>query len=352
MRFRLLALTCLTFFPLAALAQNPPPPPPGGEDGPRRMGRGRDGGMMFGGPGRMLGRLPQQLQLDDEQKTRFEELLAAHRERMRAFGEQMREARQAADEGSPDTAEQLRNQLRDSDVPNQSVQQLFDDLEPLLREEQLEKLDSIREDNDRRGDQMQKMMRMREELPEQLQLTPEQEQQFDNMLRERRESMRERMSGMRPLMEEMRAAREAGDEARVAELEKQMEAGQPDMTSMQNEFFEQLAAILNADQQKLLAEYRAEFTGEAAGKSGSTADLKTILRAARRARLTSEQKDELRDIEKESLAAQKKLNRRDKEAQAALASQVREKIERLLEPQQKERFEQVLERSQRGARSR
>lgn len=354
MQMRCLAGLVLSLVTAIALAQTPPErdgaqrrgwgPPPGGspDGGPR--GWGGRGGMMFG-PGRMFGRIPEQLSLDEDQKAKFDELMQAHGERMRAFGERMQEARQAAESGDAEAGERLRNEFRERDIPGESLSQVFDELGESLNEDQLDKLDEIRDDMETRQRQMRQAMQMREELPQKLNMDETQQGQFEEILGARREQMRERMAEMRPVFEELRTARENGDDARAAELEKQLEASQPDFGAMQSELLDQVATILNEDQKQLLANYREEASSTPKAGKAAGPDVKTILKALRRVKLVSEQREKVREIEREAQRESRSVSSRDSEAQMMLASKTKAKIDALLDPGQKKDFEKALQRA-------
>jgi Spy/CpxP family protein refolding chaperone len=70
---------------------------PGGPGGPGRFGSGGPGGFGRGGFGGPLATL-RQLDLSDEQRARIREVMASHRDELRAVGEKLRAARRAQHE--------------------------------------------------------------------------------------------------------------------------------------------------------------------------------------------------------------------------------------------------------------
>jgi polyhydroxyalkanoate synthesis regulator phasin len=87
------------------------------------------------------------------------------------------------------------------------------------------------------------------------------------------------------------------------------------------------------------------------GKGGrATLDARTVLKAIKRVELTRDQKDNIRDIEREAIGAFRKISRKDKQAHAELATQVKAEIDKLLKPEQAEQFEAALKQLVRASR--
>lgn len=341
-----------------------------GQDGERGQRGGRRGGQ-FGGPGmgfmggqgggRMMDRFVEELNLDEQQKLVFDELMAPQRERMRQMGEKLREMREAQDAGDTERADQIRAEMRAAGMgpggpggggrgPGQmaeAMNDVLDQLEPSLREDQLEKLDEMRDRMERGQQGMDAARRVRDELPDTLNLDESQRTQFEEMLSEERNAMRQQFETMGPLFEKMREAREAGDEATLADLRKQMEANQPDFSARTAAFLDRVEGLLTPEQKTLLEQFRDEIGAGPAGEAAEGyVDVKDLIRIAKRVRLTAEQKDEFKDIERSAAQDNRKVGR-DKDARAALSEKVRREIEELLDETQRNRFAQQLERLQR-----
>lgn len=339
-----------------------------GQDGQQRGRRGQFGGpgmgMMMGGPGggRMMDRFVEELNLDEQQKLIFDELMAPQRERMRQMGERMREMREAQDAGDTERVEQIRQEMREAGMGpggpgggrgrgpaqmQEAMNEVLEGLEPALREDQLEKLDEIRDRMERGQQSMDAARRVREELPDTLNLDDSQRAQFEEMLGEEREAMRQQFETMQPLFEKMREAREAGDDAALAELRKQMEANQPDFGARTAAFLDRLEGLLTPEQKPLLEQFRDDVgIGPAGEAAQGFVDVKDLIRVAKRVRLTAEQKDEFKDIERTAAQENRKAGR-DKEARAALSERIQREIEELLDETQRNRFHQQIERLQR-----
>lgn len=309
------------------------------QDVERRREGGRWGGRQRGGPSiaQIIERLNEQLNFTDEQVAQIDEIVAAHEQRMQENRARWREVRAAMEAGDEERAAELREQFRQQrGQRGRAVAAVFDEIEPLLHEDQLEAFQQLRERMaQRRGpgdrEHMRQMMR---ELPDAVNMTDEQREQYEELLNERRGMMRQRMR-------ERWRPEDGGD------VERAERRGPPDFAGLQDEFFEQVARILNEDQLKLLADYRARI-GEERRRSArrESDDVRTVLSAAKRVRdLSSEQKDSLRDIERDAMRSYREL-RRDREGLALLAAEVKAEIVKLLGEEQTEEFKRNLERLQ------
>jgi DNA repair exonuclease SbcCD ATPase subunit len=334
----------------------------------RRMGGERRG---FGGQRfsieRMAGRIAEQLELDDEQKAQFDKIVAEFEERSQQqrgnreqMGEIRREMRAAREDGDDERVAELRAQMRELGGGN-PMNDFYDKIEPILRDDQKRQLSQMRERFGQRGGRgmgrggaMQQIERLRGRLN----LDDEQREQFDRLLEDARESMQEQRRGrfeeIRPLIEELREAQREGDEERVQELRekfREMRGGGGDNAALED-LYAQLEKILRDDQREILAQFREQQQqrGRRGGRGGDQNDVRGLLRVAKRLDLNDEQKDELRQVEQESMRALREV-RRDREAQADLAKQVKKEITAILNSEQAERFERLLQRGSRGDRS-
>lgn len=323
-----------------------------GADSPEQRGERR----WRGGPDRsmwadrMFTRIADELDLDEEQRTQFDEITAEHRERMRESGRRWMEVRQAMRDGDEERAAELRAELREWRGAESGISEVLDEIEPILRDDQVGRLWEIQDRMQRGRDHRERYSRIVRELPDELELDEEQRGEFSRLLAARREQMRERWAERRPLMQQMREAHEAGDEERVAELRRQLEESRPDPATMFAAFFEQLKDILTEEQQVRLAAYRERLETGGRDERRGPGDLRNVLRVAKRLRLSSEQKGELKDIEREAIGAYRKTGRRDREGQARLAAKVKEEIVQMLDAEQVEQFEEQLQRFERRNR--
>jgi hypothetical protein len=194
--------------------------------------------------------------------------------------------------------------------------------------------------------------RLTTDLPEDLDLDETQREQFRQVLESQREQFRSRWQSMRSLWDEIRAAQASGDQGRIDELREQIDQMRPDPEQMAAAFFQQVEGLLRDEQKAVLARYREEFgLGGAQGARGS-GDVRVVLRAARRLRLSGEQRDTLKQIEREAMKARREISRRDREAQVTLADRVEREIRAMLDEDQAREFEEHLKRLERGGRGR
>jgi hypothetical protein len=164
-------------------------------------------------------------------------------------------------------------------------------------------------------------------------MTEDQRKKFEQLLAGRRERMRERM-------------RERRRQGEAEGFEVSERRGPRDFAAMQDELFREAAEILNEDQLELLAEYWVPIGSERGVSEGQKADdFRVVLSAAKRLRdLSSDQKQACREITREAMRSFRDLRRTDKAGKAALDAEVKSKVLRLLDEQQREKFEQDLER--------
>ena len=363
-------MTILVSVALAAVAFGQPGP----DDRPgRRRERGRNRGERMG---RMLDHLADDLQLDEQQRTEFEEIKASHRQRMREQRPHWEEIRQAMRSGDETRAAELRTQMPEGAGPWDSMRQAIDELEPILNDEQYDRLSQMRERMDRGRQRREVFRRMARELPDELEMDEAQRAQFEQLMASRRDRMRGRMGEMRPLWEEMRNAHEAGDQARVEELRSQMEAARPDLETMRTEFFEEVKGFLRENQKSRLDAYYEELSTVGRDEPAGPDDLRTVLRAARKVKLGGAQKAELKAIGRQAMKALRALRRagrpaqlspedkadmkaagregkktlrdesrrRNQEAKTQLATETKEKIMAMLDAEQTAEYKKQFER--------
>jgi hypothetical protein len=300
----------------------------------------------MGGPwmGRMYDMIAQRLQLNEEQRARFDELTAESRAQMQEMQERWQSVREAQESGDRELAEQLRAEIMSQPNPMESMQGALEQLEPYLDDDQADRLYTMR-DRWERGQRMREQYRLvTEDLPQSLNLSEEQQSKFDELLQAGRERMRDQWREMRPMMEEIRKAEEAGDTEVAAELRADMEASMPQPEELIDAFLTELEPTLDQAQKQQLAAFREQLRVDYGVGQPSKVDLRTVLRAARRLRLRAEQKDALREIEREVKQSQRTIRRDDRDGQQALAEVTRGKIVAMLDADQQEQFTKYLER--------
>ena len=341
----LMSLTAL-LLALAAQAQTQPAGPP--EPGARPAPPGRAMALNM-----VANRLASELQLTEEQRTKYDALLAKYealvnepapeseREQMRALGEQLREARRNGDEKR---AEELRAQMQALRAGRAEATTAFlDEVATLLTPEQQETLKRFRaqlrqrQETTRRAGDLRDLVRT---LPEELGLNAEQKARFDELMTEQRQLVRERFQQTRAarpkLQEQLRQAREAGDQARVTELEAQLAPQHPEAAGFQ-ELLDKLQLVLTPEQKAKLETLRANLAARA---HPGPEDVQTLLRAARALELSDEQQTQLRKIAQDARQAERSAT--DDAARTELAKRVKIRIIELLNAKQVPEFERLL----------
>lgn len=341
-----------------------------GEDGGQRrrvvrereFGPGGGPGGPGGGPEAMARRIAGELELDEDQQVKFDEIVAKYRpqpdadgvdprEKMRGMFEQMREARESGDDAKVD---ELRSQMRDAREQGRArFEQMFAEVDTILREDQRTKLAGMRERFQQRRGPMD-MAERADELRRELNLDDSQRATFDRLAEDLRvkfeadanpEAWRQRMT-------EYRSARESGDDARVKEMEAEFEQRRAAHETAVNDFYAQLEPVLRDDQKQAMAQFR-ERTNRGGGRDAEReardrggVEVRDVIRAAQRIRMDEEQQarfEEIRDA-----ARQLERESRDREARTEAGQRVKQQILEILKGDQKREFEQALTRNQRG----
>ncbi|MFQ5413251.1 MAG: Spy/CpxP family protein refolding chaperone, partial [Phycisphaerae bacterium] len=215
------------------------------------QGRRRDRGAWVA---RMVERVAQELNLDDEQNAQLNTIVAEQRERMREVRRLFRALREAEDSGDAERAEELRAQLPERPEHGwDPVRPVLDRLEPFLRPDQLDGLEALR--NRPRGPRARL-----ERLAEDLNLDAQQRVQFDEFaeaMGARFSDQRGRWRELRPLFRELREARDTGDAELVETLTAQISELRPARGTAMNEFFDNVEGILREDQIPVLQQIRS-----------------------------------------------------------------------------------------------
>lgn len=186
---------------------------------------------------------------------------------------------------------------------------------------------------------------MARRLAERLELTPEQEVEYQKIFRKyealAREQSDERTT-MREFAEQYREARESGDDARADEIREKMTEFRGGQMQLFRDFTAEVQPLLTPEQVETLELFRERL--QRLGPPGRGDELQNILRAARRLDLKDEQRDRIRQITLDAQAEQREL-RRDPQANAELAKRVKTQIVELLDADQVAEFEKLLERA-------
>jgi hypothetical protein len=276
---------------------------------------------------RMLDGFDKELRFTEQQWAQIEAIKSAQETRAQEAGARWREVGEAMQAGDEARATELRNQLmqefRESDG---GMRPMLDDIETVLNPEQLTRFQEMRTVMRQWQEHGRQMWQAARELPDKMEMTEQQRESFQAMLRERWQAFQE----------EMRQRNDSGEG---------MSWEAPDFAALQDDFYASVGELLSDEQRKRLTDYRAQFTAVIqAAEQPPQDDVRTVLTAAKRVRdLSNEQRDALRDIERDALKSYGQV-RKDKEQVAALAEEVKARIVKLLNPEQSGDFEQRLDR--------
>jgi len=328
-------------------------------------------------------RLADDLELDASQIEQLDAIRAQQRERMEQFRENWRAVREAYDAGNDELGDQLRDAMRAQAQPGGGprgmMRETLDAIEPFLDDGQKERLAEIRAEREQRRERRRRfdgdgpnrgrvrgpgpgMMDAGQpdpaELADTLQLDAQQRTTFDTIAAQHVEQTATLDAQIRETQEKLDAARAAGDTAAIDALGQEMSHLQRRRGAINAAFLEQIDGILRLDQRPMMQAYRDGLQMHQ-DLADAPRDLRRVLRAAMRLRLHRSQKKQLRTIYTdardtwgEARATDRRNRDRDRTAEQALATQVKSRIEAILDPQQLEQFNERLARQGRGARGR
>jgi hypothetical protein len=317
---RMTMVACALALAAAAIGQEPARPGdwggPGGNWGPRQW------------LNRMIEGLDRELGFDEQQLTQLDGIVAAQEARMQAAFAQWQEVRVAMETGDEARASALREQLRQQfDERREPMADMFDEIETVLHEDQLVTFRDMRQRMRQWQAHGRQMWQAVRELPDAVGMTEEQRGAYRALLRQRWETMQQ----------QMRQRWEQGESG--------MQWETPDFAALEDEFYGQVAGLLDKDQQRLLGEYRLQFVAEAQPPDAQQPDdLRKVLQAMRRVRgLSSQQRDALREIERKANRSHHEI-RSDKQRSAELAAEVKAQIIKVLDKEQAEEFQLNVDR--------
>lgn len=292
----------------------------------------------------VLARVAGELRLDEPQRARYREILESRSEQIRELERRWAEMRQARAQQDADATFELREEMLESEGPGALILDVLGELEPALREDQLEALyrveDQILEQRERR----EAMRRMTVDLPRDLKLDDAQRAEFEKAFRGHQQAVGGRLREQRVVVAELREAQRAGDAQRTAQLEAQLRQLR-DHTGLTLEFLMAVERILRDDQKPVLLEYRREFEPQAGGAAATQAahrDVRHVLLAAHRSRLDAPQRESVQRIEADALRVFQETPRADRQAHAVLCERVLKQIRELLTAEQSDLFERRL----------
>jgi hypothetical protein len=313
-----------------------------------------DGGS--GAEQNLIPRIREQLDLDKDQLAEFDRIAAEFNEkrggqavskRQQALIEEMRRARQAGDE---ERAAEIREQLRESRRGGR-MQEFFDEIEGILRDDQLRKLGEIREHfaQQRRGGGRGPLAQL-SQLRGELNLSERQARRYDALYDELEAQLQRGRAGgdgsEDEIVRKIREAAEAGDDDSVKELAKQLPDARGRTSQAITGFLDEVQSFLEPEQVETLERFRQGLNQE-----GRRTDLRACFRFVSRLDLEEDQRVALRELQREARELQREA-RRDPDARAQINEDVRRQLREILTPEQAAEFDEWLAGQDSGKRGR
>lgn len=301
---------------------------------------------------RVAQQLVERLDLDEQQQAELQKLVEAHKAgsgnpeerggQRRELAREIQEARRTGDEARVrELREQLRRQGRQSPVVD-----FLNDVEPMLREDQLDTFEQIRERYERmqggRRDPLEVVAEMRTEL----ELSDGAASAYDKLVEQLETGLQQRgpTDEQMAIIQELREAAEAGDVERIRALSEEIrelrerEGGDGSRAALE-QFFAGVSELVDGEQADIVARYREQLLPD---REGAT-DARRILFVARRLDLSKEQRDQLAGIERDLRSRQREL-RRDEAGLDKLNEEVAQQVRDLLNAEQQAEFDRLMER--------
>lgn len=335
------------------------------QERPRRAGRQNESSARTRAPSRqdaLIDRLRTELDLDEEQLVEFDRLAAEYRKSARGNAqpderrELVEEMHRANRAGDRERVEEIRGKLAELSGPN-PADAFFDQVEGILRDDQKEKLAKIRERaTSRRGPNQQRPLAQLKSLKAELNLSPEQAKQYDQLFAELRSDTKPGEptdnQADAEFLERLREAVEAQDHDRIRELTEELNSRRQDPREATDDaiatFFEKVEEILEPEQVRTLHRFRDEMKSQ--GRR-DRADLQACFRYVSRLDLDEPQREALNDIRKEAREAEREA-RRDPEELTRITAETQQALRDILTDEQVAKFDQWLEAQKSGQRGR
>ena len=180
---------------------------------------------------------------------------------------------------------------------------------------------------------------MIERLPEELQLTPEQRQKYDELAAAWRAARDQNREQRRALTRELTEAQKAGNEELLEELRQKLQEVRANRPS--DAFYAGLEKILTKEQSEKLSEMRGVWGGPGERQRGLR--VRTVVRAAERLDLTKEQREAIREITRQAMRQAREAKPEERaQTESQIAERLKKDITALLTPEQVTQFEQAL----------
>lgn len=294
----------------------------------------------------LLARANQGLDLDEEQKTKvkavadeFRERYVNEKTRSKNTLDTMDKLKEARESGDKERVKELRGQLKRLRGNNLSGE-FFEAIRPIMREDQLDKLDRMQHPVKPAAQPTQnpttKLLRIRDELG----LSPQQNKMYNKAISRFRKPTKktaEPDAEILSLVAELQEAVASGNEDRIAEIRERVREKSQSSSKIEA-LYAELATFLDDDQME-----RVEMVRESM-QTHDSRDARAILRAVRRLRLDREQREKLREVD---TYAREKLRsaRRDEAAREELNETVNERVRAFLTELQIKQLDEILEKT-------
>lgn len=338
-------------------------------------------------------RIAEDLQLDDDQRQVLDDIKADQLEQMNQFRQRWDAVREAYESGDDARGDELREQLvsemRDSGGPRQFMNQVWDDLDPVLTDDQRARAQELRDQRRQRWQQRRQQPDQNadnvnqdgqapnavatdspppehgegsgnrsvadgniqeDELASSLQLTGEQMAGYNALQATHKQKTAAINAKITALQKQIADAEDAGDTETVDRLTEELTQQQALLAQQDEAYYQQLEGMLTDTQREALAEYRADLQ-VAEELKDIPADLRTVLRAAMRLKLDRSQKRQIRDMIKgarDEMRTARKTDRRnrdrDRTAEMKLADKYKTRIRNLLTTEQSLKYTENLEK--------
>lgn len=328
------------------------------QDTESRGGARRLQGVPGGGEGRkaMYDRIRSELDLDDEQKAKYDAIVDEHKKKgrpgmrgARARGI-TRGGRGARGGGGSSSGAEPRTDVRGARGDHMDA--FFDEVEGILRDDQQKKLADIRKDHAARrglggGGPIAQLRRLQGDLK----LDDEQNQRYEGLLDKLDEDLKSSRTGgadIGEVIEEIRAAAEAGNTDRVKELRERLPNPRQANDRAVAQFLDEVESFLEPKQLDTLERYKRQLRA-----NREETNLRECFRFVSRLDLDRDQRQEMRGIQRDSARALREA-RRDAGETARVTAEVKEQLRGMLADEQCAEFDKWLEQkeSKRGKQAR
>ena len=330
-----------------------PQQPPDEGNGLRQVNRDE---MRTGQLQRQLRFIRRQLDLDERQQEQFDQLAEKFKKDSAGSDvstrrqELFREMREASKQGNQERVKEIQEELNKVRRGSE-LDPFLNELEKILREDQIEKLTELRSQMESRRNPPRGPLAQLERLRDELKLNDDQAAQYDALYDELKQKVGPGGEGDNSaLVQELMQAAQEENQEKIKELREKISASSRDQEKYITEFMENVESFLEPEQKRTLDEYRSRMRSRRGGL-----ELRDCFQYASRLELDAQQREGLRELQRESRKAESEA-RRDPDASQKLTEDYIKKIRDLLNDEQCAQFDRWVdeqkakERGDRGDR--